>query len=181
MVGSSLALIPRAPSLGLQTLTESRAGPIGLGVLQVLKARGASTIIVVEVAKQRQEFAKEFGATHILDPTMEDVAKRSKEICGGNGPDVALDCAGVPASVKSAALAVKARGTIVNVAIWEKEVPVNPNWFVFGEKIYKAVLGYLQKDFDGVIKALGEGKLKPMKMITSKIAVDRVAEDGYTA
>lgn len=43
------------------------------------------------------------------------------------------------------------------------------------------MLGYLQKDFAGVIKALEEGKLKPVKMITSKIKVDRVVEDGYNA
>lgn len=98
------------------------AGPIGLGVIQCLKARGAKTIIAVEVAKERQNFAKKFGATHIIDPTKEDVVKRAKEICGGNGPHVALDAAGVPQSVKCAALAVRARGTIVNLAIWEKEV-----------------------------------------------------------
>ena len=43
------------------------------------------------------------------------------------------------------------------------------------------MLGYLQKDFAGVVKALGEGKLKPTKMITSKIKIDRVVEDGYNA
>jgi hypothetical protein len=42
------------------------------------------------------------------------------------------------------------------------------------------VLGYLQKDYEGVIKALSDGKLKPVKMITSKIRMDRVVEDGYT-
>lgn len=106
------------------------AGPIGLGVIQCLKARGAGTIIVVEVAAERQNFAKHFGATHILDPTKEDIVKKCKEICGGQGPKVALDCAGVPASIKSGTLALRPRGTLVNVAIWEKEVPVNPNWFV---------------------------------------------------
>jgi threonine dehydrogenase-like Zn-dependent dehydrogenase len=114
------------------------AGPIGLGVVQCLKARGATTIIVAEVAKQRQDFAKHFGATHILDPRTDDVVKKCKEICTGQGPNVALDCAGVPASIKSAALAIRARGTVVNVAIWEKEVPLQPNWFVFGEKTLKA-------------------------------------------
>ena len=114
------------------------AGPIGLGVIQCLKARGAETIIAVEVAKQRQDYAKHFGATHILDPTKDDVVKQCKEICDGQGPNVALDCAGVPASIKSAALAVRERGTVVNVAIWEKEIPVQPNWFVFGEKQFKA-------------------------------------------
>ncbi|KAI9880267.1 MAG: hypothetical protein M1823_006750, partial [Watsoniomyces obsoletus] len=156
------------------------AGPIGLGVVQCLKARGAETIIVAEVAKQRQEYATHFGATHILDPRTEDVVKKCKELCDGQGPKVALDCAGVAASIKTAALAVRARGTVVNVAIWEKEVPVQPNWFVFGEKMFKAVLGYLQKDYAAVINAISEGKLQPVKMITSKIRVDRVVEDGYT-
>ena len=114
------------------------AGPIGLGVVQCLKARGAETVIVVEIAKQRQEWAEHFGATHILDPTKDDVVKKCKEICNGQAPNVALDCAGVPASIKTAALALRARGTVVNVAIWEKEIPFQPNWFVFGEKKFKA-------------------------------------------
>lgn len=114
------------------------AGPIGLGVIQVCKARGANKIIVGEVAKQRQDFAKHFGATHILDPRHEDLVAKSKELTGGRGPQVALDCAGVAASVKTACLAVRAQGRVVNVAIWEKEVPFQPNNLVFGEKKYSA-------------------------------------------
>lgn len=114
------------------------AGPIGLSVIQCLKARGAETIIVAEVAKERKAFAQHFGATHIIDPIKEDVPAKCKEITGGKGVDVALDCAGVAASIKSAVAAVRVKGTVVNVAIWEKEIPVQPNWFVFGEKTYKA-------------------------------------------
>lgn len=82
------------------------------------------------------------------------------------------------------------------------KVPFQPNNLVFGEKrylaskpsliitfhwpseaglIFRIVLGYLQKDFAGVIKALDDGSLKPEKMITSKIKIDRVVEDGYKA
>ena len=43
------------------------------------------------------------------------------------------------------------------------------------------VLGYLKQDFAGVIKALGDGSLKPAGMITSTIKIDRVVEDGYRA
>lgn len=114
------------------------AGPIGLGVIQCLKARGAKQILVVELATERQKFAKYFGATRIIDPRNEDVVKVSKELCEDQGPHIALDCAGVAASLKSATLAVRAKGTIVNVAIWEKEVPFQPNNLVFGEKKYSA-------------------------------------------
>ncbi|EXJ79145.1 hypothetical protein A1O3_08646 [Capronia epimyces CBS 606.96] len=157
------------------------AGPIGLGVIQCLKARGAKTIIVVELAKERQNFAKQFGATHILDPRYEDVVKRCKELCDGQGPHVALDAAGVPASLKASTLAVRARGTVVNVAIWEKEVPFQPNNVVFGEKKYVGVLGYVNEDFAGVIQALDDKRLQPVKMITRKIHIDRVVEDGFRA
>lgn len=112
------------------------AGPIGLGVIQCLKAKGANQIVVVEIAKERQNFATHFGATTIIDPRNEDVVKKCKELTGGAGPQVALDCAGVPASVKTALQSVRANGRVVNVAIWEKEVPFNPNNVVFGEKKY---------------------------------------------
>ena len=42
------------------------------------------------------------------------------------------------------------------------------------------MLGYQRKDYEGVIKALSEGSMQPEKMITSKIHIDRVVEDGYT-
>lgn len=114
------------------------AGPIGLGIIQCLVARGAKEVIVVEGARERQNFARHFGATQVLDPSEGKVVERIKELTGGVGADVALDAAGVPASLTSAFGCVRVRGTVVNVAIWEKEVPFNPNMLVFGEKIYKA-------------------------------------------
>lgn len=156
-------------------------GPIGLSVIQVLLARGAKLVIDVEVAKLRQEFATNFGAHHVIDPTKEDVAKKALELCGGvNGPDIVFDCAGVPASIKAACETVRPRGTVVNVAIWEKEIPFNPNWLVFKEALYTGVLGYQKKDFDGVIDALGKGTLKPSAMITGKIPMDQLVQKGYT-
>ena len=156
-------------------------GPIGLAVVQVLLARGANPVICVEVAKMRQDFAKDFGAHYVLDPTKEDIPSKCLEICGGlSGADIAFDCAGVPASVKAACESVKSRGTIVNVAIWEKEIPFNPNWLVFREANYKATLGYQRKDYEGVIEELSQGKLKPQGMLTSKIPMDKLVDEGYT-
>ena len=101
-------------------------GPIGLAVVQCLLARGAGKVICVEVAKKRQEFAKDFGAHHVIDPTKHDVASTCLELCGGeNGADIAFDCAGVPASLEAACKSVRSRGHVTNVAIWEKEVSLS--------------------------------------------------------
>ncbi|KAI0908749.1 GroES-like protein [Ustulina deusta] len=153
-------------------------GPIGLAMILCLKAKGVETIIVSEIAASRQNFAKQFGATHVVNPVDEDVVKVALTVSNGRGADVAFDCAGVPASIKSACTAVKAKGTVVNVAIWEKEIPFNPNWVTWKESTFRSVLGYQKTDFEAVIENLRTGAIKPNGMITAKIKFENVVEDG---
>ncbi|KAI1329880.1 GroES-like protein [Xylariaceae sp. FL0255] len=153
-------------------------GPIGLAVIQCLNARNAGQIIAVEVAAQRQEFARQFGATHLLDPTKVDVVKEAKALTGGLGPPVAFDCAGVEATLSAATRAVSFRGTIMNVAIWERPTNFNPNNVVFHEKKYIGSLTYVLDDYKQVIEALQDERMKPAAMITGKIAMERIVEDG---
>ncbi|KAF3037222.1 hypothetical protein E8E12_005001 [Didymella heteroderae] len=156
-------------------------GPIGLAVVQCLKAKGVKKIIMSEVSSSRQRFARDFGAHHVLDPKTYDTVKVSRELSGTGGPDVVFDCAGVPASIETACTAVKVKGTVVNVAIWEKAVPFNPNMLVFREAKYTAVLGYQRKDFEAVVDQLAKGNMKPSKMITSKIQMDDLVDGGIKA
>ncbi|THX23535.1 GroES-like protein [Aureobasidium pullulans] len=155
-------------------------GPIGLSVIQALKAHGDGTIIVSEVSTKRKAFAEDFGADYILDPTKDDIPKRCKEICGGiRGVDCVFDAAGVQAGLDAAVLAMRARGTLVNIAIWEKDARIIPNQFVFREKTYKGVATYVLGDFDEVLQAISSGRMKPEKMITKKVELKDVIEEGF--
>ncbi|MCJ1249919.1 hypothetical protein MMC30_007145 [Trapelia coarctata] len=154
-------------------------GPIGLAVIQCLKVKGCEQIIVSEVAPRRKEFAKEFGAHYVLDPTKEDIVARVREICGGQGANVAFDAAGVQAGLDQAILAIRARGTLVNIAVWEKAVSLHPNDLVFRERRYMGVATYVEGDFQAVIDAIASGDLKPEAMITRKIALNEVEEKGF--
>ncbi|EXM19361.1 hypothetical protein V3481_017785 [Fusarium oxysporum f. sp. vasinfectum] len=156
-------------------------GPIGLAMILCLKAKGVSEIIVSEVAASRQEFARQFGATKVVNPIKEDLNEVVLGLTGGLGADVVFDCAGVPASVKGACEVVRTRGTVVNIAIWEKEIPFNPNWLTFKESAYKSVLGYQREDFQAVIDNLASGAIKPSQMITRKIKMENIVEDGINA
>lgn len=69
-------------------------GPIGLCVIQALKAKGVGRIIVSEVADRRKDFAKEFGADVIIDPSKEDIVEKVKGLTDGEGVAVVFDCAG---------------------------------------------------------------------------------------
>ncbi|KAF2460517.1 chaperonin 10-like protein [Lineolata rhizophorae] len=157
-------------------------GPIGLAVIQALVARGkAEKIIVSEVSSQRKAYARQFGATHIIDPLVENVRQRCQELCEGQGVHVVFDCAGVQAGLDEAVHAVRARGTIVNVAIWEKPCTINPNVLVFKERKYLGVATYMEGDFQQVLDAISEGRMSPERMITKKIRLDQVEEEGFQA
>ncbi|KAL9611927.1 MAG: hypothetical protein Q9167_003450 [Letrouitia subvulpina] len=134
-------------------------GPIGLAVVQSLKARGAEMIIVSEVSPRRKEFAKQFGASHVLDPTKDDIVARVRDICGGSGANVAFDAAGVQAGLDQAILAIRARGTLVNIAVWEKAATLHPNSLVFRERSYMGVATYVEGDFQDVLNAIATGKI----------------------
>jgi threonine dehydrogenase-like Zn-dependent dehydrogenase len=126
-------------------------GPIGISVILALKARGAKKIIVSELSKKRQEFAKRFGAHYVIDPTKEDVVKRCRELCDQQGVHVVYDCAGVQAGLDQAIHAVRARGTVVNIAIWEKPCSITPNDLTFKERKYMGVATYQIGDFQEVL------------------------------
>lgn len=44
-----------------------------------------------------------------------------------------------------------------------------------------AVLGYSQDDFRNVIAHMKNGSIRPATMITRKITIDKVVEDGFQA
>lgn len=113
-------------------------GPIGLATIQALVSKGCTNIIVSEVAKRRREFAKEFGAHHVIDPTATttDLVAQVEELTGGIGADVGFDCAGVQGAMDTAFRAIRARGTLVNVAVWEKRASLDMNQLVFRERAY---------------------------------------------
>lgn len=157
-------------------------GPIGLSVIQALRARGCRQIIVSEVSGMRKQYAKDFGAHHVLDPTKDDIVARCRELADGQGVNVTFDAAGVQAGLDQAILALRAHGTHVNIAIWEKRCNFFPNDLVFREKRYIGVATYVKGDFQEVIDAISDGRLDMCKqMITKRIGLDEVVEGGFKA
>jgi L-iditol 2-dehydrogenase len=56
------------------------AGPIGIIVMQVAFAFGASEVIVSDIAPTRREAAERFGATRTLDPASPEAAAEALEV-----------------------------------------------------------------------------------------------------
>lgn len=132
-------------------------GPIGIGVVQVLKLQGAKNIMVAELMDNRKRFCRDFGASHILDPREEDVAQRVREITGGVGADVVFDAAGVEKALLGAIPACRAQGTIVNIAVWEKSPCIPVNQLMYNEVRYMGAALYDEMSFLDTIRAVKYG------------------------
>jgi L-iditol 2-dehydrogenase len=88
-------------------------GAVGLMHLQVAKASGAAEIIVVDLVEERLEFAKNLGASRVLTPGPADTVETIREMTGGRGVDVAIECAGMKQTWEAATQIVRKGGRVL--------------------------------------------------------------------
>jgi len=153
------------------------AGPIGLLLLQAVKAAGAGRIFVVEVSEERREKALELGATHALNPVEVDAVTLIREMTNG-GVDVAYDAAGVQATFESGIYVVRPGGEFKIISLWEKPVNFNPSVIVKTEAKISGSYAY-NNLFPEVIHLLASGRIDGHAVITSMIALDDIVEQGF--
>jgi len=164
-----------------QTALVLGGGPIGIMVLRILLAVGAKAVYLSEVSSSRKELALKSGATAVFDPREVDVVQKCNEASvHGLGVDVSFDCAGVQASITTAINAVRPRGTIMNVAIWDKPIQISLNDMALGEKWLSGCICFAD-DFPAVIEAVASGRISTDGLITSQIEIDDLVEKGFKA
>jgi (R,R)-butanediol dehydrogenase / meso-butanediol dehydrogenase / diacetyl reductase len=152
-------------------------GTIGLVTIQAARAAGASKVFAIELSKDRKEKAKGLGAI-VLDPTETDVAAEIQDQTEGQGVDVAVECIGKAATVNTGIQCAKRGGKIVVVGIFEKPGEINYNDLVFQEKEIIGSLAYYG-EFDSAIALLADGRIKAEPLITGKIKLDDIVENGF--
>jgi (R,R)-butanediol dehydrogenase/meso-butanediol dehydrogenase/diacetyl reductase len=156
------------------------AGPIGLVTLLAARAAGAREIYVSEPMKARRELAKQLGATEVFDPTTVDVKKEVLERTHGIGVDVAFECVGYEPALNSCIDVTRKRGTICVIGIFPKPVTFDPfSGLVATGKHYVGSLAYEGVDFDISIALIADGRINVKPLITKKIKLDNLVEEGF--
>ncbi|WP_054955899.1 2,3-butanediol dehydrogenase [Paenibacillus dakarensis] len=151
-------------------------GPIGLLVIEALKASGAAEIYAVELSPERKQKAAELGAI-VIDPKEYDAVEEIHKRTNG-GVDVSFEVTGVPPVLTQAINSTKIGGETMIVSIFEKEASIHPQNIVMKERTVTGIIGY-RNVFPAVISLMAQGYFPADKLVTKRISLDKAIDEGF--
>ena len=108
------------------------AGPLGLFMVQAAKLKTPKCLVVIDMADDRLELSKQFGADVVINPSREDSVKIVKEMTGGYGCDVYIEATGNPVGVTQGLEMIRKLGRFVEFSVFGKETTTD--WSVVGDR-----------------------------------------------
>jgi S-(hydroxymethyl)glutathione dehydrogenase/alcohol dehydrogenase len=153
------------------------AGGIGLNVIQGAAIVGAEKIIAVDMEDRKLEFARDFGATHTVNPGNDgDPVVKIHELTGG-GADYAFECIGLPITVTQSYNAVGKGGVAVVVGVTKATDSVTLPTFMmpFQEKVLTGSMygsARPRVDFPRLLGLYKSNRLKLDELVTATYGID---------
>lgn len=160
-------------------------GGVGLSAVRAAAIVEADPIIAVDLADEKLEFAREFGATHTINASEVDPVEAIVDLTNG-GVDYAFDTTGakitteqiLPATRGGGPGADNHGGLAVLVGIPTEPMTVDPNHFVLHQRRYRGSLGatYPETDFPMFLRWHQVGKFPLDRLVTKRYTLDQVNE-----
>ncbi len=155
-------------------------GPIGLMSLMAAIIRGARQVVVVGKSDRRLELAQHCGATSVIDSRRENPLERARELTGGDGFDVVVECGGQPDSAQLAGQLTRTRGRLVVMGVFDQPAPLDLTDLVFREKtVVGSMSGYGY--FKESIAMMTDKRFRGESLITRRIGLEDLVEGGLRA
>ena len=175
-----------------KTIVVFGAGIIGLGVLQILKARTRDKVVMVDISDKRLKMAKRLGADATINARNEDPVEKMMEMTGtkdlryasasSSGVDTVYDCVGVPRELKGVAplqqaiTMVKPTGKIVVVAFFEKPLEIECTDIVAKNVNLHGALEWSGNEVIEAFELIRSGKIDRKPLITHEFSLDDAAK-----
>jgi len=154
-------------------------GGVGDAAIAGALLAGATTIVAVDVDDRKLEWAREFGATHTVNPRERDAVEAIRAATSGFGADVVIDAVGRPETYRQAFDARDLAGTVVLVGVPDPSYTIElPLIEVFGRggALKSSWYGDClpSRDFPTLIELHRQGRLPLDKFVSETIALDDV-------
>lgn len=140
-------------------------GPIGILLIQSLKAMGASGVLATDISDMRLDLAKQMGADHVVNTREKDFGEALVEAYGPDKADVIYECAGSDITMEHAIQNARKGSTIILVAVFGKRASVDLAKLNDSELDLNTSMMYRHEDYMDAIRFVNEGKiqLKPLQ------------------
>lgn len=156
-------------------------GGVGDSVITGAKLAGATTIIGVDIDARKLEWAKDFGATHMVNSREVDPVARIKELTGGNGVNFSFEAVGRPETLEQALFCRDLAGTCILIGVPGPGPKLNievQKFFDLGGSLGVSWYGNClpTRDFPMLTDWYRQGQLNLDKVLTRTIRLDETEE-----
>jgi S-(hydroxymethyl)glutathione dehydrogenase / alcohol dehydrogenase len=156
-------------------------GGVGLNVIQGAQLAQAGQIIAVDLAPNKLEMARQFGATDVVNAGQGDPVAAVHALTGGWGVDYAFEVIGNPATIAQAYAMIRPAGAAVIVGLTRVDAHVSiPTEEL--TRCEKRLIGSFygsscpHEDMPRLLGLYDEGKLKLDELITRTYRLEEINE-----
>jgi S-(hydroxymethyl)glutathione dehydrogenase/alcohol dehydrogenase len=154
-------------------------GGVGLNCIQGARLAGAGRIIAVDMLENKLAFAREFGATDVIDASKGDVVERIQNMTDG-GVDYAFEAIGREQTVREAWDAARAGGTTVVLGLMPKGdlLTIDPWHFIYEKTLKGCFLGSARigTDIPRIVDRYHAGELDLDELVSHRITLAELPE-----
>lgn len=156
-------------------------GGIGLNVVQSARIAGAVRIIAVDTVPAKLDYAKQFGATDVIDASKQDPVEAIHDLTGNLGVDHAFEAIGLPEPIEQAYDATRKGGVcvVLGIAPPAARAKINVNALVYAEKTLKgSIYGSTRPRIDllRLIELHRSGRLMLDELLTRTYPLSEINE-----
>lgn len=156
-------------------------GGVGCAAIVGAHLAGATTIIAIDLDPRKLDRAREFGATHVVNASSEDVVEAVRGLTDGNGANVCIEAVGNSKVMEQAFYARDLAGTLVQVGVPTPEMRIDLamiDFFGRGGQLKPSWYGDClpSRDFPMLVDLYLEGRLDLDRFVSETISLGDVEE-----
>lgn len=158
-------------------------GGVGMNIVQVARAFGASQIVAVDLHDEKLEAALGLGATDAVNSAREDAVARVRSLAGGDGVDVAFEALGRSETFVQAIEMLRDGGRMVAVGIAAGRTAAAVEITRLVRRSLRIVGSYgarTRADMPEIIRLAAVGLFRPERIVTRRFALEQT-DEAYRA
>ena len=166
-----------------ETVAVVAVGGVGSNIVQIARAFGASQVIAIDVADDKLEAVKAFGATATINSMTQDAREEVLKLTNGRGVDVSFEALGIPSTWNTALDVLADGGRMVPIGLGAgrqtAEVEINRT-VRRSQSILGSYGARTRQDLPAVVDLAARGIINYDDLVTRRFSLDE-AGAGYEA